>query len=376
MNNKQLKEKFPELFDVAKKIDPTDTGKYLPWIVTQLNNGHTIEDIGPTIEFFNSNTHKFTIKDIQQYDLKSLEDKVKEVENIQSRKEAKEGGATTIYKDDDVKIVRIEDKRGMLFYGSGTRWCVAGKDSNYFESYTANGNLFYIVLLKDKKLAIAIGSDITVWNENDSRLTITSEIRKYLSIIISEPEYKTTLLKIVYHNEQASIPDDELIDWFKKQPVTTQAYVQKFVSARIKFITHSRFQCYAEYSIDDLKKITENWSPKQMLTAIENINNKSEKLDEIMMFWLGKRKYQYAGLVAAITRKLTNRELILTHHDVNIRRAALECASKDELSKLLSHKKHNIRLSAFKQCVKKATPKELTKLYRKDNVDIFRKPCK
>jgi hypothetical protein len=94
-----------------------------------------------------------TPKDINSYmgtgGISVLEHIVKAAKEKLSKSEVKELETNILYDSPDLKILIPESHRASCYYGSGTKWCTASKDSdNYFKSYTSKGTLFYII---DKK---------------------------------------------------------------------------------------------------------------------------------------------------------------------------------------------------------------------------------
>ena len=88
-----VRDKNPELkqqidFLEKEKLKP----KYLDWSVKQLLTGSKLEDLIPTLKYFDTNQNRFKEKDINKYtSLKELEDLVKETgkSKTQEKKETK-----------------------------------------------------------------------------------------------------------------------------------------------------------------------------------------------------------------------------------------------------------------------------------------------
>jgi hypothetical protein len=163
-----LKLKYPDVdVDALASQDPSRKNKYLEWMVKQMNNGHRIEDLVPTVTYFHNNVQKFKSKDINSYkDLKDLEDEVKNISfnGKQSRGEIK-STAQKVVNSDEWKVIRPETKKACQKYGAGTKWCITMGDADYWEDYTGNNVIFYYFLRKkpfgDKfdKIAVAIDRD-------------------------------------------------------------------------------------------------------------------------------------------------------------------------------------------------------------------------
>lgn len=135
-------------------LDPSGTKKYLKWIKAQASKGSSVEDLGPTIDYFHKNINRFENKDIYSYkELKDLEDKVKEISSTKSRSEVvsmARSQAIKIVDNDRWVVRRIDGKSACCHYGRDTKWCITMQDSNYFESYSKDNNIFYF--LEDKSI--------------------------------------------------------------------------------------------------------------------------------------------------------------------------------------------------------------------------------
>ena len=153
MNRIELvKSKFPLHHEAALQVEDPSGGKhkYLLWIAKQLANGHNSTDVSQTLKFFNENPDKFEKKDIHQYnDLKEVEDIVKEfgLSNTKAKDMAKEGGKK-IFENDNLMVIRIDNKQAMMVYGSGTKWCTTMEDETYYEDYVYKGTNFYVIISK------------------------------------------------------------------------------------------------------------------------------------------------------------------------------------------------------------------------------------
>jgi len=234
-----VKTNFPDHFEAALAIeDPSGSKhKYLLWIAKQLSSGHNAPDINQTIKFFHENPDKFEVKDIYKYkDLKDVEDLVKEfgMSNRQSKLQDKQG-SEKIYEDDNLTVVRIDDKPAMVLYGANTRWCTTMKDQTYYEDYVAQGNDFYIVIRKVEK---ALGSskyavvrkgllDFQVYDAKDNYARSFSEeeadkLRDALKAIISDKPPKNYIRLVV----NSQVPAEDAVEWLKAQTKVTREYIE------------------------------------------------------------------------------------------------------------------------------------------------------
>lgn len=73
-----LKKKYPEHIAILDKlVSGGMKSKYFEWAIKQIISGTKIEDLIPTISFFDKNWQRFKERDINRYTAKSLEDAVK-----------------------------------------------------------------------------------------------------------------------------------------------------------------------------------------------------------------------------------------------------------------------------------------------------------
>lgn len=120
-----LSKKYPniDVREVASN-DPSNTKKYLSWMVKQLDKGSLKEDLYPTVNLFHNLSQRNQLKDlpksIDQYSsLKELEDKLKvisEESNREARKKLKEqiksvsGLPHIIFENDIFAVTRIDTR--------------------------------------------------------------------------------------------------------------------------------------------------------------------------------------------------------------------------------------------------------------------------
>jgi len=132
--------------------------------------------------------------------------------NIKTHKESE-----VVFEDDRFKVVVPKSHTASCYYGAGTKWCTATKDSdNHFTNYDKEGKLFYILdktaPTSDKYYKVALNKTYkggnTYYDSIDSSIPDTMEIEK----IISHPELMNTIneyFKFTYADEIAKISDEE-----------------------------------------------------------------------------------------------------------------------------------------------------------------------
>jgi len=135
--------------------DPSGNHKYLEWMLKQYIKALVTDDyrtldtyrpnvIKDIITKFHKNVQRLEKKDINQYKtiiqldlaIKSLPD---------TKKEMKITGADKIFDDKYLTVIVPKTKEGSCIYGANTKWCVAAKDDNAFNSYNSRGYLYYII---------------------------------------------------------------------------------------------------------------------------------------------------------------------------------------------------------------------------------------
>lgn len=153
----QLKQKNPEHIETINELvenDPSDTRKYVLWGLKQVKSGGGLNDILPGIIYFHRNAGKFKNKDINAYNLKRLEDEIKDIESKTFdigrsawEKKHKEGGVK-LYEDDRFLLMRMDTKEACAIYGKGTRWCITQLGADYFEQYNSTNIIQYFLMDK------------------------------------------------------------------------------------------------------------------------------------------------------------------------------------------------------------------------------------
>jgi len=195
-----LKVKFPNLSNEIDELENTVHPKYFEWCVKQLTQDFSINDLIPTIKFYDKNSSKFQSKDINTYKtLKDLENELKEIgskSKTELRKEVKSEGTEKLFEDDQYVLLYIKNKDASVTYGAGTKWCITMRDAKYFEKYSNNNVVFYFLINKNldqknslSKLAFAIQRDqenkilkTEIFDAEDKQITTPKGLEKFLEI--------------------------------------------------------------------------------------------------------------------------------------------------------------------------------------------------
>jgi len=190
----KIKEHHPEfnisLIDMLAKVDPTDTYKYVEFLIKELKTvfiDDKASDIGlnlaihllgsDNVETLNefekhSKANRIKEKDISKYEnFLEMEKQVKIAKEIVKRKEL-EKQVIKIYESDGWLVVIPLSYEASKMYGSGTKWCTT--QEKHWNEYTKNYKLIYIISRTDDvKYAVSykyIDEKIQGWQANDEEL--------------------------------------------------------------------------------------------------------------------------------------------------------------------------------------------------------------
>jgi len=158
-------------FNSLNAADTTPTKKYLDYMCylssTLKISTKIIKDV---VKKFDSLLPYIKNKDIysEQYkDFAVLTTIIREAEDIKFEKSfIKEDNVTEIYKDENLFVLHIKTEAGSIKYGSGTRWCISGKNNNLFNSYN-NSHYIYFIISKKTKFVILIDKSDPLYGEFD-----------------------------------------------------------------------------------------------------------------------------------------------------------------------------------------------------------------
>ena len=108
--------------------DPSPTKKYLAWMIKQVVAGIDEEEVTALVKAFDANAQRLDQKDINAYasvsDLNAALSALPEKSKSQEKRSVKQEGSVKLYEDDESVVVRLDTKKAVQQYGSGTRWCI------------------------------------------------------------------------------------------------------------------------------------------------------------------------------------------------------------------------------------------------------------
>lgn len=194
----RLKEQNPELnislIDMFAKLDPTESYKYLEFIIKHLKT-YYIDDMASDIalnmgihlfgskhiETLNefekhSQANRIENKDISSYkDIDYMAIAVKRAEEIAKQKEL-EKQVVKLYSDDQYLVIIPLTKESNKMYGANTKWCTTMETGGYWERYFKSHKvIIFIDKVRNKKFALSKEADtnkIQVWDEMDKEVSV------------------------------------------------------------------------------------------------------------------------------------------------------------------------------------------------------------
>ena len=184
---------YDEIVPGSASINPNH--KYLDWITknwspTDVEGDeitHNLKEILLAVSKFDTQNQRLKIKDLNQYkNLDQLFDTLQKLGQTARRTVEISDEVDRIYEDNRFVVVVPKTHKSSCYYGAGTKWCTASKDTDsHFSNYKTNGELYYIIdktlptsspyykVALNKKLA---GLTEDFWDVQDKPITDTTKI--------------------------------------------------------------------------------------------------------------------------------------------------------------------------------------------------------
>ena len=184
---------YDEIVPGSASINPNH--KYLDWITknwspTDVEGDeitHNLKEILLAVSKFDTQNQRLKIKDLNQYkNLDQLFDTLQKLGQTVRRTVEISDEVDRIYEDNRFVVVVPKTHKSSCYYGAGTKWCTASKDTDsHFSNYKTNGELYYIIdktlptsspyykVALNKKLA---GLTEDFWDAQDKPITDTTKI--------------------------------------------------------------------------------------------------------------------------------------------------------------------------------------------------------
>ena len=208
-----------------------------------------IEKLIGFLEVYDKHKSKFKYPELRQY-LPFLEEFVQEAKKIKDEVEAKQIEKSAkkeidkIFENDTLLIVKPKSFVASCYYGSGTRWCTTMKGNpSYFNQYSSNGNLYYLILKnvdrsnKFYKMAIQVpkngkfDSDSIWYDSTDERLSS----REKESVLAHMPK---DAYNAMVNDYKTSFPKENVLDVIHKiipMVSTSHNEIYPFKGGKLKF---------------------------------------------------------------------------------------------------------------------------------------------
>lgn len=135
-----------------KLEDPSDNHKYLRWMALQAHreaqarSGVDVYDILRLVHLFHRFRKRVQPRDLYKFkDVQSLARALKSV--VRHRSVKLKHGAELVYDSSDFIVLWVPTQAARVYYGRGTKWCIAGKDArSAFTAYSVDNRTFYYAL--------------------------------------------------------------------------------------------------------------------------------------------------------------------------------------------------------------------------------------
>ena len=144
---------YDEIVPGSASINPNH--KYLDWITKNWSPTDVEgDDITPNlteillaVSKFDTQNQRLKIKDLNQYkNLEQLFDTLQELGQTARRTVEISDEVDRIYEDNRFVVVVPKTHKSSCYYGAGTKWCTASKDTDsHFSNYKSSGELYYII---------------------------------------------------------------------------------------------------------------------------------------------------------------------------------------------------------------------------------------
>ena len=183
---------YDEIVPGSASINPNH--KYLEWITKNWSPTdvydeiqHNLKEILLAVAKFDKQSQRLKIKDLNQYkNIDQLFDELKKLGETARRTIEISDEVDKIYEDNRFVVVVPKTHKSSCYYGAGTKWCTASKDTDsHFSNYKSSGELYYII---DKTLPtsspyykVALNKKIAgltedFWDVQDKPITDTTKI--------------------------------------------------------------------------------------------------------------------------------------------------------------------------------------------------------
>ena len=238
--------------------------KYLDWVTknwspTGTDEGvitHNLKEILVAVSKFDNQAKRLDIKDLNQYrDIDQLFDALKKVGETARRTVEITDDVDKIYEDNRFVVVVPKTHSASCYYGAGTKWCVASKDTKtHFSSYKSNGELYYII---DKTLPTSSKYYKVALNKKIEGLR--EDFWDVKDKLISD---KTDILHILQNKKMLEKIRDNFITRFEERIEQEKELLAKRLSAQEERRERERIRRQQLIADAEHRRATDAWNPE------------------------------------------------------------------------------------------------------------------
>ena len=145
---------YDEIVPGSADINPNH--KYLEWIAKNWDTSgpnedgemeHNLKEILLAVSKFDNQSQRLQVKDLNQYrDIEELFNALKKLGETARRSVEINDEVEKVYEDNRFVVVVPTTHKSSCYYGAGTKWCTASKDTeSHFSNYKSGGELYYII---------------------------------------------------------------------------------------------------------------------------------------------------------------------------------------------------------------------------------------
>ncbi len=153
---KLLKKQFPENVKEIEELathDPSGNKyAYLEWMLKQVRNGASVEEVSEKITTFHAIADEFKIpfkaKDLKELDkvIEDNQDKLIEVRTKQGHGQNKDKEPVVLYDKNGYKALEVFRHEDVCELGKGTTWCVSKPETKFFRDYNTPGTRWIFLI--------------------------------------------------------------------------------------------------------------------------------------------------------------------------------------------------------------------------------------
>jgi len=329
---------YDEIVPGSAEINPNH--KYLEWIARNWDTGiddegemdHNLKEILLAVSKFDNQSQRLEIKDLNQYrDIDQLFDALKKVGETARRTVDITDDVEKIYEDNRFVVVSPKTHTASCYYGAGTKWCTATKDSTtHFSTYKGSGELYYIIdktlptsspyykVALNKKIA---GHTEEFWDVKDKMITDKVDI-------ISIMQNSNMIKEIRNHfankfqeriEQEIELQSQRLSDQEERRERERLRIIQVGIEANQRRMadewnpdntdTQGMYaNALKEYLIDEGE--WEGETKDEFRSAIENLRNEMENDPEVLANPDGTRAQEYGMDLENLEEDLENAESV------------------------------------------------------------------